>query len=145
MHRDVLIASLESKRVGAQRFTGSETGRSLGGFWVQLEGRGQMMGEVEHTTILSLGYDPLAGRYRGTFIGSMMSHLWIYDGAVDPATGILTLDTEGPSFTDQSVMASYRDTIEFKTDDHRVLTSSYQDASGTFHQFMKTDYHRVRA
>ncbi len=126
-----------------EKFTGSETGRSIGGFWIMLEGRGQMPeGGDASTTIMSLGYDPESKRYRGTFMGSMMSHLWIYDGEIDQA-GVLTLEAEGPSFTDPSVMTQYRDTIEFKTDDHRVLTSSYRDADGVYQQFMMTDYSRV--
>ena len=33
--------------------------------------------------IMTLGYDPQKKRFVGTLIGSMMTHLWVYDGALD--------------------------------------------------------------
>ena len=45
---------------------------------------------------MTLGYDPVQKRFVGTFIGSMMTHMWIYNGTLDAAGKVLTLDTEGP-------------------------------------------------
>ena len=45
--------------------------------------------------MMSLGFDPQKGRFVGTFIGSMMTHLWIYDGALDASGQALILDAEG--------------------------------------------------
>src|SRR5262249_12439944 len=80
-----------------EKFAGSERVRSLGGVWVLCEGRGETPGGGTGLTLMTLGYDPVKKRFVGSFIGSMMTHLWIYDGALDPAAKILTLDTEGPS------------------------------------------------
>jgi hypothetical protein len=93
------------------------------------------------TSIMTLGYDPARGRFTGTFISSMMAHLWIYDGALEGE--VLSLDAEGPSYTGEPGMAKYRDTIELRGDRHRVHTSSYQRADGGWHQFMTTHYHRT--
>ena len=49
------------------------------------------------TMIVTLGFDPEKKRFMGTFIGSMMTHLWIYDGELDTAGKVLTLNAEGPS------------------------------------------------
>ena len=57
-----------------------------------------MPGGGPATTLMTLGYDPEKKRFVGTWIGSMMTHLWIYDGALDAAGKVLTLDAEGPSF-----------------------------------------------
>lgn len=122
-----------------EKFTGTETVRSLGGLWVVCEGRGETS-----TTIMTLGYDPSKKRYVGTFIGSMMTQMWVYEGEVDPEGKVLTLDTEGPSFTAEGKTAKYKDSIELKSDDHRVLTSRAQDDDGNWHEFMTSHYRRTK-
>jgi hypothetical protein len=72
---------------------GTETVRSLGGPWIVAEGQGQMPGGGPAMMIMTLGYDP-ERRFWGTWMGSMMTHLWVYDGA---------LEADGPS------MAGLRD------------------------------------
>ena len=125
------------------KFTGTESVRSLGGLWVVCEGRGVMGGD-EATTIMTLGYDPQKGRYVGSWVGSMMTHLWVYDGSVDAAGRVLTLDTEGPSFPGSAKpTARYQDVIEFISDDHRVLTARTLGDDGAWNQFMTTHYRRV--
>jgi len=124
------------------KFTGSETVRTLGGFWVLCEGRGEMPGGGEAVTVMTLGYDPAKKRYVGTFIGSMMSYLWLYDGELDAAANKLTLNAEGPSFAGDGGMAQYQDAIEFKTDDYRLLTSHVQGADGQWTPFMTAHYRR---
>jgi hypothetical protein len=122
--------------------TGSETVRSLGGLWVLCEGQGEMPGGGPATTIMTLGYDPQKRRYVGTWVGSMMTHLWAYEGELDAAAKALTLTAEGPSMTAEGKTAKYRDVIEFKSDDHRVLTSHLLGDDGQWHQFMTASYRR---
>jgi len=128
----------------AEKCLGTETVRSLGGLWTVAEGQGEMPGGGSATMIMTLGYDPQRKRYVGTWIGSMMTHLWIYDGALDPAEKVLTLETEGPNFSAGGKMAKYRDVIEFKSDDHRVLTSHTLGDDGEWHQFMTANYLRKK-
>lgn len=77
---------------------GAESVRPLGGLWVVAEGKwGEMAGcGSSAATLMTLGHDPRRGRFVGTWIDSMMAHLWVYDGALDAAGRVLTLDTEGP-------------------------------------------------
>src|SRR5688500_3618870 len=65
-----------------EKSTGTDRCRSLGGLWVLCEGEGQMPGEggASHQSVMTLGYDPRRQRFVGTFIASMMTHLWLYDG-----------------------------------------------------------------
>jgi hypothetical protein len=126
------------------KFTGTESVRSLGGLWVLCEGSGEMPGGGTATTVLTLGYDPAKKRYVGTFIGSMMTHLWIYDGELDAAGTILTLDTTGPSFSDANNMVAYQDVIEFKSDDHRMLRSHLRGEDGKWLEFMTANYRRIK-
>lgn len=81
-----------------------------------------------------------AKRYVGTFIASVMTHLWVYDGSLDASGAILTLDTEGPAGDGR--MGRFKDVIEFKSDDHRLLTSHLTGEDGKWHEFMRASYRR---
>jgi Protein of unknown function (DUF1579) len=120
---------------------GTEVVRSIGGLWTVAEGEGEMPDGGNGKTMMTLGYDPQNHRYVGTFIGTMMTHLWIYDGSLDAEGKVLTLDTEGPNFS-QSSIAKYKDIIEFVSDDHRVMTSQILGDDGNWLQFMTAHYWR---
>ena len=123
---------------------GTESVRTLGGIWILAEGQGEMPGGGPATTLVTLGYDPEKKRFVGTFIGSMMTHLWVYDGELDEAERVLTLNAEGPDFTQPGKSAKYKDVIELKSDDHRVLTSHALGDDGQWHQFMTANYRRKK-
>jgi hypothetical protein len=123
-------------------FQGSESVRSIGGLWIVAEGQGEMPGGGTATTMMTLGYDPQKKRYLGTWIGSMMTHLWLYDGALDAAKKVLTLDTEGPNMAVEGKMAKFKDVIELKSDDHRILTSHTLGDDGKWRHFMTANYLR---
>lgn len=127
-----------------EKFTGTESVRSIGGLWTQGEGRGEIPGGSITTTIMTLGYDPAKKRYVGTFIGSMMTHMWIYEGELDASGKVLTLDTVGPDFATEGKMTKYKDIIEFKSDDHRILSSQMLMDDGTWNGFMTAHYRRVK-
>ena len=80
----------------------------------------------------------------GTFVGSMMTYLWIYDGELDASERVLTLEADGPSFTDPGAIAKYRDVVEIVSDDHRMLRSSVLGDDGEWHEFMTAHYRRKR-
>ena len=126
----------------AEKSTGSESVRPLGDVWVIGEGRGDMPGGGEGVNIMTLGFDPQKGRFIGSWIGSMMHNMWVYDGELDATGTTLTLNTEGPGFEDQSKTAPYRDVIQFVSDNHRTLTSHVQGDDGTWTQFMTAHYRR---
>lgn len=127
---------------------GTERVRSLGGLWIVAEGQGEMPGGGMATMIITLGYDPQRQRYVGTFVGSMMTHLWVYDGALDSTERVLTLETEGPDMDPNTAakgkMRKYRDIIELKSDDHRILTSHALGDDGKWHGFMTANYRRKK-
>jgi tRNA A-37 threonylcarbamoyl transferase component Bud32 len=95
-------------------------------------------------TIMTLGFDPPSGRFVGTFIASAMTHLWAYNGSLDAAGKVLTLDAEGPSFAGDGTMAKYQDIFEFLSDDHRTLSSQFLGPDGKWTPFMKAHYRRKR-
>jgi hypothetical protein len=126
------------------KHTGTESVRTLQGLWLICEGRGDVPEGEPWTTIMTLGYDPARGQYLGTFIGSMMTHMWVYEGQLDAAEKELTLNTEGPSPTGDGSTTKYRDAIELKSSDHRVLTSNFLAEDGTWREFMTANYRRIR-
>jgi hypothetical protein len=123
---------------------GTESVRSLGGLWILAEGKGEMPGCGAATMLLTLGYDPQKKRYVGTWVGSMMTHMWVYDGTIDATGNVLTLDTEGPSMAGDGKMSRYQDVIEFKSDDHRILASQVLGDDGEWHRFMTAHYRRQK-
>lgn len=119
--------------------TGTDSVRSLT-VWVMCEGT--MSDDATARTVMTLGFDPAKGKFLGTFIGSMMTNMWVYEGTLDAAGKVLTLDADGPSFADPTKTAKYKDAIEIVSPDHRILTSRFLGDDGTWHQFMTAHYRR---
>jgi hypothetical protein len=130
----------------AEKMRWTESVRSLGGLWIVAEAHGQMPGGEAATTIMTLGYDPQKSRYVGTFVASMMTHLWEYEGTLDETGRVLTLDTVGPNMSPaaEGSMAQYQDIIEIKSEDHRLLTSQMLGDDGQWHVFMQAEFRRKR-
>jgi hypothetical protein len=128
----------------APQFGGSEAVRALGEVWVLFEGRGQGPDGSPAQTQLTLGYDPLQQRFVGTWIGSMMNHLWVYRGGVLDAAGrLLSLDAEGPAFDGPpGTLAQYRDVIEIVGPDERLLHGHLLAPDGSWSRFMTMRYRR---
>ncbi|CDY76458.1 hypothetical protein BGLT_05537 [Caballeronia glathei] len=127
-----------------QQWETTEHVRSIGDVWVQCEGEGEMPDGDPATTVMTLGYDTQKKQFVGTFIGSMMTNLWVYEGSLDADGRTLTLSAEGPDFGNEGKYAQYRDVIAFENDDHRTLTSYMLDADGKWNPFMTAHYRRKR-
>jgi hypothetical protein len=123
---------------------GKESVRSFGGLWTLGEGFGQSPDGQDVHSVMTLGFDPQRGKFVGTFIASCMTNLWLYEGSLDASGKILTLDTEGPSFTGDGTMSKYQDIIEFISDDHRTLSSQVLQPDGSWVRFMTAHYYRVK-
>ena len=126
------------------KWKATETVRSMGGLWVVGDGKGETPGGGASITMVTLGYDPQKKRYVGSFVGSMMTNLWVYDGQLDAQEKVLTLDTEGPAMGGGAKTAKYRDIVEIKSEDHRVLSSVVQGEDGNWHEVMRANYYRAK-
>lgn len=122
--------------------SGSESVRMLGEAWALCEMQVGAGGEDGGSNLMTLGFDPEKECFVGTFVSSMMAHLWIYQGELDESGTSLLLDTEGPSFTSEGETSRYRDRIELVHQDERVLSSSVLDPDGQWREFMRTRYRR---
>lgn len=122
------------------KFKGTESGRKVGGFWIQLENKGEFMG-APFTGLLNLGYDPEKKKYVGTWLDSMSSYLWQYTGSVDASGKVLTLETEGPCCQQPGKLVKHKEVTELKSRDHKVFTSSNQ-IDGKWVTMMTIQYRR---
>jgi hypothetical protein len=93
---------------------------------------------------LTIGYDTKKKKYVGTWIDSMTSYMWNYEGSVDDTGKILTLNTEGPGFAGGDKLTKFKEVIEIKNKDERTFTSSYQNEDGTWTQLMSVKYRRKK-
>ncbi len=119
-----------------------ESVRSLYGVWFVADGHGKMPDGSDASTVLTLGYDPAKGRYVGTWIGSMMNHMWVYEGALDDSGRTLVLDTAGPDFENEGQTARYREHMTFEDDDNRTFSSHVLTPDGAWRPFMIMRYRR---
>jgi hypothetical protein len=123
---------------------GEESARMLGGFWLIGEGKGEMEGvQGAMTSLLTLGYDAEKRKYVGTWVDSMNSYLWKYEGSVDASGKVLTLETVGPCPLKPGLVR-FREVTEFRSKDHRVFTSSMQDDDGRWVTLVRADYRRKK-
>ncbi|BBA36289.1 uncharacterized protein sS8_4359 [Methylocaldum marinum] len=125
-----------------QKATGTENVRFFGGIWVLCESRGEMPGGGRATALMTLGHDSQKERFVGTWLGSMMSWLFVYEGSLDVAGQVLSLNTAGPDFAVQGKSAKYRDVIEFKSSEHRVMNSYVLGEDGDWHRIMSANFWR---
>lgn len=124
------------------RSKGTESVRSLGGFWSVAEMKGDCMG-VPVTGVMTLGYDPQVKKYVGTWVCSACDFLCKYQGTVDSSGKVLTLETEGPSPTTGKTVRM-KDVIEIKDKDHKVLTSYLLGEDGKWVSFMTMNSRRKK-
>lgn len=129
----------------ASKTTGSETVRSLGEYFVVGEGRGEMPGGGMADMLMTIGYDLNRQKFVGSWAGSMMSGMFFYEGQLDADRKVLTLDTEGPSFTGDGSMARYQDVITIISPDERTLHSQTLQPDGSWRRFMTATYRRLKA
>jgi hypothetical protein len=122
---------------------GKATSRMLGGFWVVTESEGDMHG-VTIQAVQTIGYDAEKKKYVGTWIDSMVNYMWDYEGSVDSTGKKLTLEAEGPNFMTGGKSTKFRDTYEFKSQDHIEATSSMLGDDGEWVQFMTGQMRRKK-
>lgn len=124
-------------------FRGRETVRMLGDLWIVCDGECETPGGGTGLMMMTLGFDPSKERFVGTFVGSMMTHMWVYEGELDAAGAVLTLNTQGacPAATGGKLMP-FRDIITLISDDQRTLTSVMSGDDGAWREVMNVTYRR---
>jgi hypothetical protein len=123
---------------------GKQSTRALGSLWTLGEMEADGPDGKPMYSLMTLGFDPVRGKFVGSFVASCMTHHWLYEGSLDAAHRILTLNAEGPSFAGDGSMAKYKDIIEVLAPDTYLFSSQYQDADGQWIKFMNGKHSRKR-
>lgn len=134
--------------------TGRERVRMVGDLWLVGESTADMPeahGGGTMNAIITIGFDPTkapGGRFIGTWIGSPMTTMFLYEGELEGGEHgprrVLPLKTIGPSFVDPTKAAEYIDTVELHDDSTRILRSQTRGEDGQWQQFMQARYRRVK-
>ncbi len=120
---------------------GTEKVSAVGSNWIIARTESDWMG-MPYASALTLGYDDEKKKFVGTWIDSFATYMWVYEGTLDAAGKVLTLETEGPGPNGEH--CKFRETTEMKSPDHRHFTSSMQGADGAWTQIVTMDYRRVK-
>lgn len=123
--------------------TGTEIVRALGDLWVIGELTSEMGDGFVMVGVTTLGYDSGKKAYVGSWVGTPMESMFVYQGTRDASGKVLTLDCEGPGFADPSVRVPYQDIIEIVGPDERRLRSRVKQDDGSWNEFMKATFKRL--
>ena len=113
---------------------GTETIRQLGGFWIISEIKSDSE-SFPFANLMTLGYDPEKKKYIGSWVDTMTSYMWRYEGSVDATGTTLTLETEGPC--PMGGITKFREVMKLETPDHKLFTSSMLGPDGEWHVCVK--------
>jgi len=83
----------------AMKATGTDTVRSIGGRWIISELKSDVPGMGMMHAVSTLGYDPVKGKYQGTWVDSILDHIWIYSGTLDATPALGDIVTSSKSRT----------------------------------------------
>lgn len=128
---------------GSSKQVGKQSIRMLGDLWAIGESETQMDPEPMKS-IITLGYDQARGKFVGSFIATMMTSFWVYEGTLDAAKKKLPLSSQGPRFDGKPGMGQYVDEIELVSQDEYIFRGRLQGDDGKWIEFMTSRYTRVR-
>lgn len=136
------VEALMGPEQPAVKCTGRIQGKMLGDLWIINTVKSQM-GDVTVEGLQTIGYDPVQKKYIGTWVDSMMNHMWKYEGTVKGDE--ITLSAEGPSLEGDGKTTTYQDIYEFTSATEMKITSKAKTASGEWVTFMTGTAKRMSA
>lgn len=120
---------------------GTETVRTVGEFWIIGESTGEMMG-MPMTNVITIGYDTQRGRYVGTSVDSMSTHITQYEGGVNDVGDRFTLRWQSPCPFQDGAMVNFRGVTQFDGDDRRTFTAESQNEAGEWMRIVEVTFRR---
>lgn len=125
------------------KVTTNEEISKIGSLWVVCKSKGRF-GDMEIESMMTLGYDPEKKKVVATWVDSVHNYLWIYDGSFDESGNVLTLEATGPNPMTPGKQGKFRDILELKDEDTKVMTSQMQQEDGSWMEFMRMEYKRKK-
>ncbi len=122
---------------------GTESVRMMGELWLVGDGHGTLPDGAPMGYHFIIGFDPSKRRFVGTWTGSVMSHMFVYEGVLDPTGTVLPLECTGPNPMQPGTMATYRDIMEMSAAGERSMRSEAKGPDGNWVQFMTCSFRRV--
>jgi hypothetical protein len=98
------------------KYKGQMHAAALGQMWLVANVENNIMG-TKMNAQFTLGYDPDTKKYVGTWIDSIMNHMWHYNGWLEDDGKTLILEAEGPNMLEPGKTAKFRDIYIFKSPD----------------------------
>lgn len=124
-------------------WTITETIAPLGDLWVITRGEGPPS-ETPFRSMTTFGYDPNLGKFVGSYVDTIQTKMWTYEGFLDETGKILTLETEGPSMTNPDKTTLYRDQYILEDANTKRIVTSAKSDDGTWIQFAQMSGKRLR-
>lgn len=122
---------------------GTESARMLGQNWLIVEGKAEL-GGMPFSSLQTLGYDPQAKKYVGTWVDSLSSYMWKYEGTLDESGRMLTLTTRGPCPQKNGELANVREVLEIVDKDQKTFTSYVEMAPGKWEKMVTVEAVRAK-
>jgi Protein of unknown function (DUF1579) len=123
------------------RTTGKEHARMLGGFWLVTEAVSEST-EMPCSNIITLGYHPGKGKYIGSCVDTMMSHLWLYEGAAEGNK--LVLSTYGECPDKPGPVRQFREIMHLVDTNHKLYTSEILQDDGSWQTCLTIHSRRLK-
>lgn len=127
---------------GSSKQKGTQTISKFGDLWIQAESETEVDGDTMKS-IITLGYDPAKSKFVGSFIATVMTSFWVYEGELDAAKKLLPLKCKGPRFDGKPGLSDYEDVIDIVSPNEYYLRGRIKQDDGTWVEFMKTRYTRA--
>lgn len=116
---------------------------ALGDFWIVSQLSADF-GGVPFRSSMTVGWDPAKGRFVATWVDTLSTYMWVYDGELDAARNTLTFEAEGPSPMDAAATTRFRDVTEFDGPDLRRNSSWLLGPDGEWSLLMRSTATRRR-
>ncbi|MEL7337842.1 MAG: DUF1579 domain-containing protein, partial [Planctomycetota bacterium] len=128
----------------ATEMKGTMTATGLGDLWIIIKQEGKTPDGGTFQAQMTIGYDEKKKEFTGTWVDSMMNHMWKYQGQLDDSGKKLMLVAEGPNFIGDGSKTTFRDSYEFKSADLIIAKSEMKSDDGEWTTMMVGEVHRVK-
>ena len=119
---------------GFQEFQGEEKVIAIGQFWTVSNYSSNAMGGLKGSS--TIGFDPKAKRFVGTWVDSFMPSPTRMKGSYDQKTKTMTYETVGMGMDGKPMPG--RIIVNYKTADTHIFTMMHQDPTGQTDELVKS-------